>query len=263
MQLTLAGVAAYAAFLLSNGPNWITTEKLAVFVVMALQTFSSSVWHYGARSDIYAKKWWDPVYVRNPWRLLMIGGTGFFLSILLAAIYLPAVCVGICIANTVIILLYAKRLDRYWPWKNLFIAGVCITPLLCGWYAGNRTSDIVMPLIIATYLTYFAREVLKDMYDIDANRYERITMVMDWETPRCLRIAGGCLLTSAVLIAYMFQYLPPNFFIQLILGSVGTWFTVLAIVLMFGVNLSKKYKLIDIGVILAVLSLLLVRAQMY
>ena len=109
----IGGFSAWIVALLSNGPTWVSIPKITVGVVMALSVFSSSMWHYGARHDVYARKHWDPVYVENPTSLILIGGLGFLTSIGLAAIFLPIECVAIALFNAIVIMLYAKRLDQY------------------------------------------------------------------------------------------------------------------------------------------------------
>jgi 4-hydroxybenzoate polyprenyltransferase len=230
---------------------------------MSLGVLASSIWHYGARADVYAKKHWDLVIVKNPKTLMGIGCVIFCTSIVLAGAFLPRACLVITVINAVTILCYAGFLDRYWPWKNLSIAMICVSPLLLGWFSGHRLNPIVPPLIMATFFFYLSREIFKDIVDIEANRGKRFTMVMAMGTSTALRIGGIILAVSVLFILYSLRYatLSTPAVITLILGAVWlTWFSAKAI---SKTNIAKNFAWMDIGVVSVLISLLITRAQMY
>jgi len=254
-------MATWVIALLSNGPAWFTVEKIIVGIVMSLVILSASIWHYGARYDMYARKHWDPIYIKNPISLIYAGGLGFLTSIGIAITFLPFACTAIASLNAILIILYGKWIDRFWPWKNLAIAGICITPLLMGWFSGHRLHPIVLSLICATFLMYLAREILKDVVDKKANQGLRFTMVMSLGTSICLKIAGLLLLLATVPIIYAFIGAPT--FIQ-IFNGMGVGFLVWFVYQLFQEkNYVKTFKLIDIEVGIILLNLLLLRTWMY
>lgn len=263
-QVMIGGMGTWIVALLSNGPSWVNQEKVVSGIVIALSILSASIWHYGARSDVYAKKWWDPVHVRKPGLMRIVGAIGFFSSFMLAINFLPVECAVIAAFNAVAIMLYARCLDQFWPWKNIIIAGVCITPLLVGWFSGHRLNPIVPPLICATFFVYLSREILKDVMDREANHGKRFTMVMQLGVGVTLRIAGAVLLLSTLLIGIPLveglvavkSSLVAFTFGEVVLVAIST-------MLIFGKDLSKKYQLVDIGVGATLVGLLLIRVNMY
>src|SRR3989344_8649149 len=97
IQFVLGGTAAWIAALLSNGPLWLSTQKVAVGGVMSLSILGASMWHFGARADAYARKHWDPVYVTNPATLQVLGAAALAASITLAWQFLPAECLAVAV----------------------------------------------------------------------------------------------------------------------------------------------------------------------
>lgn len=263
IQVVLGGMAAWIAALLSDGPFWLSTQKIAVGGVMMLSILGASIWHYGARADIYARKHWDPVYVRSSATLLAIGAVSFAASIFLAWQFLPSECVAIAVANCLVILLYARFLDQYWPWKNLSIAAVCVTPLLLGWFSGHRLHPMVPPMIAGAFFFYLAREIFKDVVDLEANCGRRFTMVMDIGTLAALRVGGLTLMISVFIILFSFRFASNSAFVWVscILGSFWLfWFAVQAL---RGENIANKFPLMDFGAATILISLLGVRLEMY
>lgn len=262
VQFFLGGVATWIAALLSNGPTWFSTEKIVAGVVMSLGILGASVWHHGARADVYARKHWDPVYVKNPAVLLAIGSVFFSGSIFLAWQFLPPACVAIAITNCLVILFYARFLDKYWPWKNLSIAGICVTPLILGWFSGHRLHHIVPPIIVATFFFYLAREIFKDIVDIKANQGKRFTMVMDIGTPAALKVGGCMLAVSVAMILYSLQFANDSAFVwtSCILGS--AWLSWFAVSAFQGKDIAQKFRLMDFSVVMILVSLIGVRLDM-
>jgi 4-hydroxybenzoate polyprenyltransferase len=263
IQVVLGGFAAWAVALLSDGPTWFSSPKIMVALVAAFSILGVSIWHYGARSDIYALKHWDLVIVKKPHELMLKGALSFFASIILAWIFLPYRCLMIAIMNMIIMLLYARFLDRYWPWKNIFIAGICVTPLLLGWFSGHRLSPIVPPMILATFFFYLSREIFKDITDIEANRGKRFTMVMHIGTPASLRIGGVALMFSIITIIYALKYVPESLQIwsPSILGAI--WLAWFAFKALKAEDIAPKFRWLDVGALSILVFLVRIRASMY
>ena len=263
-QVIIAGLSTWIVALISNGPTWVSYQKVGGGMVIALSILSASVWHYGARHDVYQEKWWDPIYVKNPKAMCFLGLLGFLASIAMALFFLPKECVIIAIFNALAIVLYAKRLDQFWPWKNIIIALVCITPLLMGWFLGHRINFMVPFLTGAAFCIYLAREILKDVVDREADRGKRFTMVMQLGINATLRIAGLVLVLAIILIISSLLKGAAISNSSLVAFAAGIMtLLVMAITLLTGKDISKKYQIIDIGVGAILVGLLLVRVNMY
>lgn len=262
MRALCGGLTAWIIALLS-GSEWVSRENIMAAIVASLVVLSSSVWHYGARHDLYERKYWDPIHIGNPKFLIKLGLFGFVVSFVLALKYLPLGCMATVLITAVAIALYAKRLDQYWPAKNLVIAGVWTTPLLIGWFSGHKAHP-GLPLIIgATFFIFLAREILKDVVDQEADRGKRLTMAMSLGLPATLRISGGIILIAFLFICLASNDLPDNIGVWLVYVLGAVQMGLIAIKLIVGNDLSKKYRQIDIGVGTLLFCLLLIGFSMY
>lgn len=263
-QCVLGALAAWLVALLSNGPTWLTLPKISVFVAMFFNIWGASVWHYGRCHEIYARKHWDPVFTEHPLVLLYAGATGFAISIIISWVFLPMWCVLVVALNSVILMfLYARFLDQYWPWKNITIALVCITPLIFGWFSGHRLCPVVPSMIFATFFFYVAREMFKDMVDLEANMGRRFTMVMEIGTDAATRVGGIMLLISIFLLLHSLWYLPDSLSVRApcILGIMYlSYFTIESL---RGRNIAPKFRWMDIEVGMILICLFSIRFQMY
>jgi len=263
-QCLTAALATFVVALLSNGPSWFTAEKIAAPITIALSVLGASLWHYGARYDVYAKKHWDVVTVIHPQRLLFFGCVSFIMSVVVAFLFLPKACTLIAFINVFIIVFYARRLDQYWPWKNLVIALVCTSPLIIGWLSGQHVHSIVLPMIIATFFIYLAREILKDIQDREANHGLRFTMVMDIGVKASLRIAGAMLCIAILVLLIGWQYIPSSLFFAI----AAYWISVSVLVwngikLLMATDLASRYKRIDIAVLSFLICILAIRISIF
>lgn len=259
-QCILAGLATWVVALLSNGAQWATISKLAAAATIFFSVLGASLWHYGARADVYAKKHYDLVLVKNPGRLLHVGSISFSISILFAILFLPWICAIIAALNMLIIFLYAKHLDQFWPWKNLIIAFVCTTPLLIGWMSGKHLHPVVTPMIIASFFIYLTREILKDIQDREANHGLRFTMVMDLGIPASLRVAGLQLSIAFSVMIFAYRFIPQASFVTNIAfwtgASILLWYS---FKLLRGSDVAAKYQRIDFAVASLLICMLTIR----
>lgn len=267
-QCLIAGLSTWLIALLSNGPLWFNEPKVAAGVCMFFGCMGASVFHYGRRHDVYAKKWYDLVIITRPTLLMWCGGVAFAISIGIAIATLPAYCVWITVANCAIILLYANFLDQFWPFKNVAIALVCVTPIVMGWYSGHRLHPVVPYLILAIFCAYLAREILKDIEDRDANHGKRFTMVMSLGIPTCQRIAAALLVSTGVLLLFGLTKLnmPDAWLGAFILTPYGFGIVVLmmyARLLYRGGHLFHYYRVIDAGMVGLMAATLALRTLLY
>jgi len=259
-QCLIAAISAWLIALLSNGPLWFNQPKLIAAGCIFLSFLGGSLLHYGIRADVYQRKWWDRVIVKNPARLKTLGLLALSASVGLAVL-LPAACVMNAVSNFIIILLYSNLIDRYWPWKNLAIAFACLSPLLVGWWSGHRLNPIVPPLIGATFCIYLTREIMKDVMDLSANRGRRFTMAMALGKENALRVGGIALCIGLFLLTEAIQYADSSLSAIVSIVIALALFSSLAIHLLRRVTAAAKfYRAIDIGIVLLMFGALCLRA---
>lgn len=259
-QCVIAAIATWVVALLSNGPSWFAPAKFAAAAAIFFSVLGASLWHYGARSDMYAKKHYDLVLVKNPILMRNLGAASFGFSILITTLFLPWICIAIATLNMFIIFLYAKRLDQFWPWKNLVIAFVCTTPLLVGWMSGHRLHPVVFPMIVAAFFIYLTREILKDIQDREANHGLRYTMALDIGVPSSLRVAGIQLFIAFMTMLFAYQFVPN----ASLLANAAFWIGALLLLwysvkLLRGSNIAAKYQRIDLAVASLLFCMLTIR----
>lgn len=267
-QCIIAGLSTWLIALLSNGPLWSNEPKVAAGVSMFFSCLGASLFHYGRRHDIYAKKWYDLVIVNQPLVLILSGAIAFLLSIAIAGVFLPAICTWIALFNFAMIMFYANFLDQYWPFKNLAIASVCVSPVVMGWYSGHRMHPIVPFLMAGIFCAYLAREVLKDNDDLAANRGKRFTMVMSLGMKTTQRIAGALLFLSILcFIGGLLQLRYTELFSAapvFIFFLIGMYFMInLAKRLLPGSYVSNRYRVIDLGMVNLMIATLMLRITLY
>ncbi len=266
-QCLIVGLGTWLIALLSNGSLWLNEPKVAAGISMFFSCMGASLFHYGRRHDVYAKKWYDLVVIKRPGILMTGGLASFIISILTAATLLPTFCVWIAVFNFLVILLYANFLDQFWPFKNLAIALVCVTPIVMGWYSGHRLHPIVPYLIVAIFCIYLAREILKDIEDRHANRGKRFTMVMSLGIITCQHIAAGLLGLGVLclcggLLQLNWPHSPSAFFI-----FTPFFFAIYLLCkyirrLMGGSHVAQLYRVIDVGMVALMTSTLAIRATL-
>lgn len=263
-QMILGGLATWVAALLSNGPTWVNEAKAWSAAVMALSVVSSSVFHFGANHQVYARKHYDLIIVRKPERLKLTGGIGLLMSIALAQRFLDWECALVMAFNAAVIFFYAKRLDQSWPAKNLVIAGVCVSPLVLGWFTGHRLHPIIPQLAVCAFLVYLSREMCKDVEDMTANRGQRFTIALDLGAPATLLDAGIVLIMAMAILVRTFYIASSDTAVSsLLVLSFWCW-GMLAWYLCRFQTLPPMFKqIIDSGIFFVLASLLLVRYQMY
>ena len=259
-QCLIAGLATWLIALLSNGPLWFNQPKLIAAGCMFFSFLGGSLLHYGMRAEIYKLKHWDRVIVTNPARLKAYGVLALAASIGLSTL-LPAACFIIASGNFLIILLYSNLIGRYWPWKNLTIAFVCLSPILIGWWSGHRLHPIVPPLIGATFCIYMTREIMKDVMDITANRGKRFTMAIALGEKTALRVGGLVLCLGLLLLINAIRYASHSVSAMVaIILALALFFSLMVHLLRRITAAAKFYRAIDFGILLLMFSAFCLRA---
>ncbi len=180
-------------------------QSIAAAVTMALNTIGASFYHYGGANWMYARKS-ERFKFKDPEIIRLLGLLIFSLSIAIAVLWLPKICVLICLFNTFAIAAYSAKLSSHWTTKNITMSIVCITPIALGWQAGTISHPIVGWGIAMAASAYFAREVVKDVKDILANEGNRVTLPMVLGINHALQLAGILLFISVIPIIKLLQF---------------------------------------------------------
>ena len=199
--MLLSGLSTWVVAMLSNGPYWFTTPKLASPLTIVLTVFGASLYHFGAANTMYTRKSETLSISRlTRWSLIVLGSIGMGAAVSLAFSYLSTACQLIVIFDVAILMAYAGVLSRHWLSKNLLMAIVCISPILLGWFAGYRLNPNVPYGIAVTFFAYLAREIVKDIQDRRANCGYRHTLPLWLGVDPARRIAAGVLAVALVIL---------------------------------------------------------------
>lgn len=229
-------------------------ESLAAAISMALGTIGASFYHYGGANWMYTRKS-ERFKFKDPEIIRLIGLTIFSFSISIAVLYLPKLCVLICVFNTLAIAAYSAKLSSHWITKNILISIICTTPVVIGWQAGTVTSAIVLWTLGLALIAYLSREIIKDVKDIITNEGKRITLPMVLGTEQALQLSGGLLLLATMLAFVILQF--TNGIFQTIMAILSTG-VLLSTALMLLVNkkAGRSETLIQVSICFLLLALL-------
>jgi len=229
--IVLATLSTWVVTRLSGGPNTAPTLQIVAPVVMALSVLGASLYHFGAANAMYAKKN-EALAVRNPWgrlALIIFGLVGILVAVVVTFHYLNRLCQAIVVVDATIVVFYARVLSRHWRTKNLPMAFVDISPLLLGWFCvGYRPYPGVPYGASAAFFAYLAREIVKDVQDIEVDRGFRATLPLYLGVALTRVIAGGMLLLTLVSLGLLWTKLPGHSWYVLLvyLGSVWSFLSV-------------------------------------
>ena len=192
---------------------WITAQacgadhstSLAAAIAIALSAIAASIYHYGGQNVMYARKS-ECLRCQDPESLSLLGLLTFSLSIAVSATWLPVEGTYVCLYNTIAITAYSMKLCRHWTTKNLVMGSVSVTPILIGWAAGAQTHPLIPFALSAAFFSHIAREMIKDVEDIQVNCGIRVTLPMILGTVRVLQISGALILMAAGTMAAMTQF---------------------------------------------------------
>lgn len=199
--ILITALATWIVAMLSNGPDWFTTPKIASPIVMALSVLGASLYHFGAANPMYTRKS-ESLSIGPLVRagLIVLGLAGMFGAACIAFAYLNSICQMIVIIDSVIIVAYASILSRHWLTKNLLIAFVCVSPVLLGLFSGHRLHPSVPYGITVTFFAYLAREIIKDIQDRVANNGYRMTLPLWLGVKPARRIAAGIIVVALIVL---------------------------------------------------------------
>ncbi len=242
-----------ATWIIAQSCGATFTASLAAAISMALGTIGASFYHYGGAAWMYARKS-ERFKFKDPEIIRLLGLLMFGISICIATIYLPKECVFICVFNTLAIAAYSAKLSSHWMTKNITMTLVCATPIIMGWQSGETTHPVIYWGLGLAFLSYFAREVIKDVQDIKANEGKRVTLPMILGTDRVLQIAGALLVIATIVSFGMMQSINNPIQIGLTIGA-ALIFLVTGTILLISKKAWRCEMLIQASVCLLLLAL--------
>lgn len=255
-----AALGAWIAVLLSDGSDYWSVVKLGAALSLCLGCLGASIYHYGAANTMYARKYWDRVDVRSPILLTCIGAFFLLLSVAVAIATLPHAAALIVVYNFIAVVCYARFLAKHWTTKNLVISCVCVSPILVGWLSGHRLHPAVPFGIFAIFFGYWAREIIKDIDDLEANNGIRVTLPMQIGVLWARRIAGGLASLSVLSLVALGPVLAHHSLLVILPYALSFWpFGAVAHALLFGHTSGKEPTLILAGTWLLIVSFLTIR----
>ncbi len=260
-QCVIAGLASWITAVLCEGSTWITQQNVVAFGVSTFGCLGAFLMHYAIRHDTYKSKWKDVHHQYRPALFLHLGAYTFAFSMTVAALFLPLVCLFIVTINFAALYIYATVI-RHWSWKNLIASFLCITPILIGWFAVQHTNPVIPFLLVSAFCMYMAREILKDMEDLDVDRGKRFTMVMRFGPIATMRVASSFLFVAVLfygLAAVTIPHHSMSVIIPFVIGAI-LFFQFALRLLLAREYTSQDYRTIDAGVVMLMLALLAARA---
>lgn len=229
-------------------------QSLIAAIAIALSTIGASFYHYGGANWMYARKS-DRFKFKDPEMIRLAGLIIFGLSICLAALWLPKLCVLVCVFNTLAIAGYSAKLSSYWLTKNMTMAVISATPIILGWLAGGIFHPIVLWGIGVACIAHLSREIIRDVEDIFANEGRRITLPMVLGEKRALQIAGGLLIVAGLVTVAMLQFVYTKFQIAMVSLSIVIFLST-AIILFYSQKPGRCYTLVNASISLILVALL-------
>ena len=166
----VAGLAAIVAYLIDTGT--VIPETLLLFAVVALITAAGNV-----INDFFDAKIDE---VNRPDRPIPSGkvsrsaARGFAVTLFLAGIlvsfFTNALCIGIAIINSLLLIAYAAKLRSTPLLGNIAVAYLSASIFLFGGAFNGWTGLIhIIPIAVITFFAMVSRELLKDAEDIEGD----------------------------------------------------------------------------------------------
>lgn len=182
-------MAFLSAWILANLSEASSADRLWVSLAAALSCLGASLFHYGANTQVYSRKE-ERIDIDDPRPLIFWGIIALLASVLTEALTANVVCAILAITNAIILWFYAANLSKHWLTKNVVIAWVCATPALSGWLVGTYSHPASKYLLAMVFISFLAREIIKDVCDIKANHGIRVTL------PMVIGITGALLIAA-------------------------------------------------------------------
>ena len=179
-----------------------TSAKVLAPLVIALQIAGASLFYFAVANQMYGRK--HSGYLLANWPIIIMGVLGLLAMVsgTIISAQLSYSCLAVAIFNPVVIVLYKDYISKWWLSKNLLMAAVCITPVLLGWWAGSGSTHPAVPGgAVAVFFTYLAREIIKDIQDMEVDRHRRRTLPLERGVGVARVLAGTSMLGSLFFLS--------------------------------------------------------------
>jgi len=256
-QCFIAAISTWLITLLNDGNSWFTNENIFPALCLFFSCLGANLFHYGMKWRMYQEKYWNPIIIRRPHLLKILGLSSFVVAGIIATIWINStICFIFLGLFFLVIFFYPIILDRRWPWKNLSIAFCCLSPVVVGYTAANPGKNLLAwSIACVVFFVYLASEIIKDIDDQPVDQGRRITMVMAIGEYRAIRIAFNLILVAMGVII--------NILIHSSLATISSIFYLLGIISLayYGSKLITspktmvpRYQLLDISILCLMLA---------
>lgn len=209
--IVLSALSTWVIAMLSNGPHLFTTTKIMAPIAISLSVLGASVYHFGVANPMHTRK--EESLEISLWARIVMGLIGFIIMLWaldIASKYLNTSCLIVVAFDAIVLTFYPNYLSRYWVSKNFLMALVCVSPILLGWFAGDRMNSAVPYGISVTFFIYLCREIVKDIQDRNVNNGYRHTLPLTLGVERARRIASGAMMAGLFVLTIFGFYLIKN-----------------------------------------------------
>ena len=169
----VAGLAAIVAYLIDTGT--VIPETLLLFLIVALITAAGNVINdfFDAKIDAINRPNRPipsgTVSMRAAWRFAAM----LFFAGILVCFFTNALCIGIAIVNSFLLIAYAGKFKRTLLSGNIIVAYLSASIFLFGGALNGWTGVVhILPIAVITFFAMVARELLKDAEDVEGDRAE-------------------------------------------------------------------------------------------
>lgn len=128
-----------------------------------------------------------------------------------ACLALNALCLAMAVVNTGLLVAYAKYAKQWGIGKNLLVAYLVGSVFMFTSLAVQKSTLLVAILGTCAFLATLAREIVKDIEDVEADRaWKARTVPITHGTPKARRVAFGLLGVSVAvaLVPYALKMMP-------------------------------------------------------
>ena len=240
-----AGLGVVVSALLSRPPLTVATVSIMVFVVFAIIGAGNAINDFVDRDIDTVNRAKRPIAsgAISPGQALFQAVTLFALG-LGTSLFLSGWCMAFASANSLLLVLYAMASKRIGIAKDLIVGYLVGSIFLFGVYAPDRLNPTVIVLACCAALATVAREIVKDIEDVEGDRlHGATTLPIVLDARRSYLIAFSALAGAGLLsfVPYVLGRMNDLFLILNLLGCV------IFVVAWFGGGARKVQQIIMTG----------------
>jgi len=205
-HVLMGSLTALVVVTLSAGSD---TAKVFSPLAVALQIMGASLYYFAVANKMYILK--NQHYALSKGRVLVTGLVGLasmLAGVLISIFWLNKSCVYITVFNTLAIVFYKDIISKWWLSKNIVMGVVCTSPVIIAWWAGMDTHPSVPWGTAVVFFVYLAREIVKDIQDVDVDRGLRKTLALQCDVGVARVVAGTLILAGLSCLLKMLVTIP-------------------------------------------------------